>query len=50
MGPYRELAADKNGAFAKLMEWQLSGPPTKRVKEEPEGHEELTEEERMRLR
>lgn len=48
MGSYRELAADKNGAFAKLMEWQMSGPPKR--KEEVEGHEELTEEERMRLR
>lgn len=46
-GPYRELAADKEGAFAKLMEWQMSGPTTGKEVEPPE---ELTEEERMRIR
>lgn len=52
MGPYSELAADKDGAFAKLMEWQLTGPPTKKraANIEDEDSEELTEEERMRLR
>ena len=24
-GPYRELAANPDGAFSKLMEWQMSG-------------------------
>lgn len=47
-GPYRELAADKEGAFAKLMEWQMTGGPSGQEKEShPEG---LTEEERMRIR
>lgn len=52
MGPYRDLAADKGGAFAKLMEWQMSGgqaaqqAPRKQEEEE----KELTEEERMRAR
>lgn len=52
MGPYTELAADKDGAFAKLMEWQLTGPPTKKraANIEDEDSEELTEEKRMRLR
>lgn len=26
-GPYRELSANKDGAFSKLMEWQMSGDP-----------------------
>ncbi|KXS99482.1 hypothetical protein AC578_3772 [Pseudocercospora eumusae] len=52
VGPYRDLAADKEGAFAKLMEWQMSGgqaaqqAPRKQEEEE----NELTEEERMRAR
>lgn len=49
IGPYRELAADKEGAFSKLMEWQMSGgqlPPRRKDEE----HDELTEEERMRKR
>lgn len=51
MGPYSELAADKEGAFAKLMEWQMSGYQPSRRKDEPKEHEEeLTEEERMRIR
>lgn len=25
IGPYRELSANKDGAFSKLMEWQMSG-------------------------
>lgn len=51
MGSYRELVADKEGAFAKLMKWQMSGAqeatPRRREVHEDE-HEELTEEERMR--
>ncbi|KAK4502360.1 hypothetical protein PRZ48_005785 [Zasmidium cellare] len=53
-GAYSDLIKDKEGAFAKLMEWQLSGgqPETaaKRRKGTDEEHEELTEEERMRKR
>lgn len=59
-GTYAELSADKEGAFSKLMEWQMTGGPApkstvKRVEGgEIEEHEErsgeLTEEERMRLR
>lgn len=49
-GPYRELAADKEGAFAKLMEWQMSGPANGKEVEPAEHPEELTEEERMRIR
>jgi putative ABC transport system ATP-binding protein len=26
-GPFRELSANKDGAFSKLMEWQMSGDP-----------------------
>lgn len=26
-GPYAELSANKEGAFSKLMEWQMSGDP-----------------------
>lgn len=53
-GAYRDLIKDKDGAFAKLMEWQLSGgqpeaAPSRR-KIPDEHHEELTEEERMRKR
>ena len=50
-GPYKELAADKEGAFAKLMEWQMSGGTAPAVA--PKGRDidpELTEEERMRMR
>lgn len=51
MGPYRELAADKEGAFAKLMEWQMSGGQTATARKvEAEEEEELTEEERMKKR
>ena len=52
-GTYRDLSADKEGAFAKLMEWQMSGgsteataPPGRAKEVDPE----LTEEERMKLR
>lgn len=51
MGPYRELIADKEGAFAKLMEWQMSGAQEaapRRREHHDEDHNELTEEERMR--
>lgn len=62
VGPYAQLAADKEGAFAKLMEWQMTGPnssptssspsePRGEVREEEHKHEhELTEEDRMRIR
>jgi putative ABC transport system ATP-binding protein len=52
-GTYRDLAADKNGAFAKLMEWQMSGGSTAGTAAPGKGKEvdpELTEEERMKLR
>lgn len=46
-GRYKDLAAMKDGAFAKLMEWQLSGAAPERNKDvDPE----LTEEERRKLR
>lgn len=61
VGPYAKLAADKEGAFAKLMEWQMTGgeapPKTSSHGREPRGelmeeeqHSELTEEDRMRIR
>ncbi|KAJ5549837.1 ABC transporter integral membrane type 1 [Penicillium sp. DV-2018c] len=57
-GPYEELSARPDGAFTKLMEWQMSGgeaqpPPTKPIerdqlwelqKEEPEPEHEEEEE------
>ena len=51
VGPYAELAADKEGAFAKLMEWQINGgqPPARASEPDGEDVELLTEEER-RLR
>ena len=51
-GSYRALAADREGAFAKLMEWQMSGgvapaPPGRQGKDvDPE----LTEEERRQMK
>lgn len=50
-GTYAELSADKDGAFAKLMEWQMSGGtvPLSRREKTPE-EENLTEEERMKIR
>lgn len=54
IGAYSDLIKDKEGAFSKLMEWQLSGgepvPASARRKVPDEEHEELTEEERMRKR
>lgn len=54
IGAYSDLIKDKEGAFSKLMEWQLSGgepiSPSSRRKVPDEEHEELTEEERMRKR
>jgi putative ABC transport system ATP-binding protein len=35
-GTYKELSSNPNGAFSKLMEWQLSGGEDKRAYE-PEG-------------
>jgi putative ABC transport system ATP-binding protein len=62
VGPYAQLAADKEGAFAKLMEWQMTGgeapagssthagqEPRGEVREE-EHKPELTEEDHMRMR
>ena len=48
-GTYKQLAADKEGAFARLMEWQMSGGATA-LKQERDVDPELTEEERMKLR
>lgn len=59
VGPYAELAAQKDGAFAKLMEWQMTGakeperggePRGEVGEEEHKAEEELTEEDRMRMR
>jgi putative ABC transport system ATP-binding protein len=64
VGPYAQLAADKEGAFAKLMEWQITGgeapagPSTHTTHgQEPRGEvreedhkPELTEEDHMRIR
>ncbi|KAL1583736.1 hypothetical protein WHR41_07533 [Cladosporium halotolerans] len=59
VGPYAELAAQKDGAFAKLMEWQMTGAKEPERSGEPRGEvgeeehkaeEELTEEDRMRMR
>ena len=52
-GRYKDLAADSEGAFAKLMEWQMSGGSTKGTAPPGKGREidpELTEEESMKLR
>ncbi|QIW96094.1 hypothetical protein AMS68_001612 [Peltaster fructicola] len=53
-GTYAELSADKEGAFSKLMEWQMSGgaapTSTARPAEEEEHLEEVTEEARMRAK
>ncbi|RMY99051.1 hypothetical protein D0862_07302 [Hortaea werneckii] len=56
-GPYAELSQDKEGAFAKLMEWQMSGGsmPTRSLGQPShgnleEGEGQLTEEERMQRR
>lgn len=50
-GPYRELAADKNGAFAKLMEWQMNGGQSTAAgstgKDREDVRPEITEEEKM---
>lgn len=37
IGTYKDLAADKEGAFAKLMEWQINGgePPAKSTSKLP---------------
>ena len=48
-GTYRELAADKEGAFAKLMEWQMSGGNAS-ASAGGGVSPEVSEEERMRLR
>lgn len=62
MGSYKEISQDPEGAFAKLMEWQLNGgkPEDQDAKkkqkskmaalEEAEAEGELTEEERMKIK
>lgn len=62
MGPYDQISKDPEGAFAKLMEWQLNGGKPEdedakkkrkaKIATELEEHTEgeLTEEERMRIR
>jgi putative ABC transport system ATP-binding protein len=50
VGSYKDLAADKEGAFAKLMEWQMSGGEAASQAKRTEDNPELTEEERMRQR
>ena len=50
-GPYSELSRDKEGAFAKLMEWQMSGAtPMTRPENTMDVDPELTEEERRKMR
>ena len=56
-GTYAQLSQDKEGAFAKLMEWQMNGGtmPTRSLGEPSvgnleDGEGEVTEEERMRRR
>ena len=46
VGTYAELSADKEGSFAKLMQWQMSGGPTALAETSPE----LSEEEEMKAR
>ncbi|KAK4542523.1 multidrug-resistance transporter mdr2 [Oleoguttula mirabilis] len=54
VGTYADLSADKEGAFSKLMEWQMSGgsTPTRQLGRPPPTHPDadVTEEEQMRLR
>lgn len=54
VGTYADLSADKEGAFSKLMEWQMSGGsmPTKKLGGPPPADPgpNVTEEERMRAR
>ncbi|CAK4031075.1 ATP-dependent permease MDL1, mitochondrial [Lecanosticta acicola] len=50
-GTYAELSADKEGAFSKLMEWQMSGGQTPVSRRDQTAEDDsLTEEERMRIR
>jgi putative ABC transport system ATP-binding protein len=54
VGPYAELIKDKSGAFATLMEYQISGgeprpskkSPSPSAAEDDGHHEDLTEEQR----
>lgn len=52
VGTYADLSADKEGAFAKLMEWQMSGSstPTSQLGGSRDPSPELTEEEMMKQR
>ncbi|KAK5742049.1 ATP-binding cassette permease mdl1 [Elasticomyces elasticus] len=53
MGTYADLSADKEGAFAKLMEWQINGgeaPKEATRRRDGLGPEEISEEDRMRQR
>lgn len=48
IGSYTELSTNKDSAFSKLMEWQISGgdpppPPVRRMEEIPEHEEDLEE-------
>ena len=36
VGTYAQLSADKEGSFAKLMQWQLSGAPSTTAETKPE--------------
>ena len=51
-GTYKDLAADKEGAFAKLMEWQMSGgsaPAATPGRASRDVDPELTEEDRIKM-
>lgn len=52
-GTYKDLAADKEGAFAKLMEWQMSGgsaPAATPGRASRDVDPEFTEEEELKMR
>ena len=50
IGSYRELSANPDGAFSKLMEWQMNGGDVPSPKTASEPDPGLTEEERMRAK
>lgn len=52
VGTYAQLSQDKEGAFAKLMEWQMSGGsmPTSQLAGSQDPSPEVTEEEQMKQR
>lgn len=45
VGSYAELSADREGAFSKLMEWQMSGGSSSMGKAEGEVRPDVLEEE-----